>query len=186
MIQRCTNPNNADWDDYGGRGIVVHPSWRDSYEAFLSDLGRRPTTRHSLDRIDVNGGYVPGNVRWATPEQQARNKRNTVTVELDGKRIPLVDACSIKGVPYMTAIYRRYRGWDESRWLDPEAPANPASKTMPAKAPRMALVIDETVKQKIQFLASKHRRSTSAEIVVAVEKWIEDNADEMAGFTESN
>lgn len=50
----------------------------------------------------------------------------------------------------------------------------------------MALVIDESVKQKIQFLANQHRRSTSAEIVVAVEKWIEDHADEMAGFTESN
>ena len=60
------------------------------------------------------------------------------------------------------------------------------SVTVPAKAPRMALVIDESVKQKIQFLANQHRRSTSAEIVVAVEKWIEDHAAEMAGFTESN
>jgi hypothetical protein len=74
MLTRCRNPRNARYKDYGGRGITVCEAWR-SFEAFLADMGRRPSPAHSLDRRENDGNYEPGNCRWATPEEQANNRR---------------------------------------------------------------------------------------------------------------
>lgn len=77
MKSRCFNANVENYPAYGGRGITVSPTWLGpgGYEAFLSDVGRRPSSGHSIDRIDVNGNYEPGNVRWATADVQAKNTR---------------------------------------------------------------------------------------------------------------
>lgn len=75
MIQRCRNPRNTSFADYGGRGITVCESWASSFENFLADMGPRPE-RKTLDRIDPNKGYGPGNCRWATKSEQQRNKRD--------------------------------------------------------------------------------------------------------------
>jgi hypothetical protein len=73
-----------DFPGYGARGITMSPEWTASYEAFLSDMGRRPSLKHSIDRIDVNGNYCAENCRWATTTEQARNKRNTRRAKVNG------------------------------------------------------------------------------------------------------
>lgn len=72
MWQRCSNPKNEHYDRYGGRGIEVCARW-EQFENFLSDIGLRPSPAHSIDRIDNNKNYEPGNVRWATDTEQNRN-----------------------------------------------------------------------------------------------------------------
>lgn len=72
---RCSNPNDPFYPDYGGRGITMCQRWRESFEAFLADMGTRPGPGYSLDRIDNDRGYEPGNCRWATALEQAANRR---------------------------------------------------------------------------------------------------------------
>lgn len=75
MITRCTNPRSISWKYYGAVGVTVCDRWRQSYAAFLSDMGRAPSEAHSIDRINTYGNYEPSNCRWATWREQNLNKR---------------------------------------------------------------------------------------------------------------
>jgi hypothetical protein len=75
MKQRCLNQNNKRYEDYGGRGISVCDRWLHSFENFLADVGRKPGLGYSIDRINNDGNYEPGNCRWATKLEQSRNRR---------------------------------------------------------------------------------------------------------------
>lgn len=99
MKERCGNPRHDSWPLYGGRGIKVCSEWVDSFAAFAADVGPRPDGT-SLDRINNDGDYEPGNCRWATFSQQARNTRRSAIVELRGERMPLIDAAERLGVKY--------------------------------------------------------------------------------------
>lgn len=77
MKARCKNPNNKDFEYYGARGISVCDKWANSFSAFINDMGRRPSDKHSIDRINNDGNYEPSNCRWATHSQQMKNRRPT-------------------------------------------------------------------------------------------------------------
>lgn len=86
---RCCNPKNSRWSDYGGRGISVCERWRASFENFLADMGDCPPG-YSIDRYpDVDGNYEPGNCRWATDDEQRTNKRDSHFLEHDGLRLTI-------------------------------------------------------------------------------------------------
>jgi len=87
MKTRCVNPRDPNYSNYGGRGIGVCQRWMGSLEAFMADMGPRPSPAHSIDRIDVNGHYEPGNCRWATATEQARNQRRNVLDEVGAEEI---------------------------------------------------------------------------------------------------
>lgn len=91
MKERCSNTACQDWPDYGGRGIRVCERWANSFEAFYADMGLRPDG-HSIDRIDHNGHYEPGNCRWADDRMQANNRRTTVMVHYQGVNLSLAEA----------------------------------------------------------------------------------------------
>lgn len=108
--QRCINPNYKDWDDYGGRGIKLYEEWRKDFVSFRDYVTQLPhycEEGYSIDRIDNNGNYEPGNIRFATKKEQTLNRRNTAYYEEDGIKITLKDLALISGIPYGTLIYRR-------------------------------------------------------------------------------
>lgn len=117
MMDRCYRPSSASYSFYGARGIVVCGPWRDGdgisntgFQVFLSDMGRRPSKNHSLDRVDTNGGYSPDNCRWATAKEQARNRRTNRFVDLPDGPITIAEAAEITGLHRSTITARIHRG----------------------------------------------------------------------------
>lgn len=109
MIKRCRNLRSVQYPDYGGRGIAVCDRWSESFESFLEDMGTRPTSKHTIDRIDNDGNYEPGNCRWATMTEQARNRRSNRLFEIGGEVKCLVEWCEQFRVNY-PAVWFRLRG----------------------------------------------------------------------------
>lgn len=110
MKERCYNPNENRYSRYGGRGIVVCDRWLSNFENFFADLGPRPSSRHSIDRIDVNGNYEPGNVRWATAATQSRNKECTAFIDYRGRIVRIDELARELGVKENTLHKRAQRG----------------------------------------------------------------------------
>lgn len=110
MKWRCLNPNNPYYSYYGGRGITVCERWRESFEDFLQDMRERPPG-HSLDRIDNDGNYEPGNCRWVLPAMQTENRRVTIWVEWRGERIRLTEAIRRSGISKDAVRSRLKLGW---------------------------------------------------------------------------
>lgn len=112
IIKRCENPNDKHFADYGGRGIRISSVWRRDFAAFLAEVGERPTPKHSIERIDNSRGYEPGNVRWATMQEQANNTRRNYTITIDGRTQTIAQWAHEKRVLPHLIIGRLRRGWD--------------------------------------------------------------------------
>jgi hypothetical protein len=116
---RCRKPRSQNYPRYGARGIDICDRWHDSFEAFYADVGPRPSPEHSIDRIDNDRGYEPGNVRWATSATQGRNQRTNHYVFYAGQRMTLTDAASASGIPRSTLTSRIRRGVSPEHLFDP-------------------------------------------------------------------
>lgn len=115
MIARCENPKLKNYKDYGGRGIKIHPEWRASFLAFFRDVGKRPSANKSLDRINNDGNYEPGNVRWATAKQQQRNRRTSRVLVVNGESATVAEWAERNGLGLSTVKERLRRGWSPER-----------------------------------------------------------------------
>ncbi len=118
MKDRCYNPRNAAYARYGGRGIAVCERWRESFRAFLADVGRRPSPQHTLDRINNDGPYSPENCRWATRKQQQRNRSVNRVIEWQGERLTVAEWAERLGMSSRTIIGRiDALGWSPEKAL---------------------------------------------------------------------
>lgn len=114
MHRRCTGTHRDNFHNYGGRGIRVCRQWR-SFEAFIASVGARPSAQHSLERIDNARNYTPANVRWATPTEQARNRRQNTWYTHNGVRRCLIEWAEHSGIPADTLSWRLKAGWSFAR-----------------------------------------------------------------------
>jgi len=118
MIDRCENENHFAYKNYGGRGVKVFKGWRRSYQTFLAAVGRRPSPKHSLNRIDNEKGYFPGNVNWITSKEQSRNRRSTLMLEIDGVKRSMTEWVSSSNIKLQTFYGRLRRGWSPKEALE--------------------------------------------------------------------
>lgn len=130
MKDRCRNPNCKAYPDYGGRGIQVCERWLNSYAAFAEDMGDRPPGT-SIERIDNNGHYEPGNCRWATKKEQQRNRRYAVYVTIEGTRYRAIELADLAGVKTDTIVERAARGLPYEQVISREALRPDYSKLIP-------------------------------------------------------
>lgn len=114
MIARCENPKNKSFVDYGGRGISVTAAWH-SFAVFVAAVGPRPSAKHSIDRLDNDKGYEPGNVRWATRLEQNTNKRNVHLLAARGKSQTISQWAKEIGVSGKTILTRLRADWPIER-----------------------------------------------------------------------
>lgn len=112
MKDRCYNHRNKSFHNYGGRGITVCQRWLDSFDAFLEDMGRRPSAKHSLDRWpDKDGHYEAGNCRWALPSQQMNNVRYNRNIAIGEEVRTVAQWCRHFAIARSTFESRLDRGW---------------------------------------------------------------------------
>ena len=128
MRQRCLNPKATGYDKYGGRGITICPEW-DTFEQFLADAGERPAPGCSLDRINVDGNYEPGNVRWSTQQGQCNNLRKNRFIEYQGRRLTCAEWGRETGISRNVILSRLDLGWSPERILtEPVEPRKPRKR----------------------------------------------------------
>ncbi len=112
MVRRCNKSTDRCYKHYGGRGIKVFPLWEKDVSAFCQYMGPRPSKNHTIERIDNNGNYEPGNVRWATQIEQHNNTRGNRVLEVLGRKQTIAQWCNESGLKFNTVHARIFRyGW---------------------------------------------------------------------------
>lgn len=130
MRQRCNNPRKHGYRWYGARGIRVCKRW-DDFALFLEDMGPRPSPKHSIDRIDVDGDYTPDNCRWTDAKTQANNKRSNVSLTVNGITKTMTEWSEETGVSIQTMASRVKLGWNDERVV---------TQSPKSKSPEMGLI----------------------------------------------
>lgn len=110
MMDRCYNPSNNRYDDYGGRGVQVCDEWHELTRFHQWALSSGYSDNLSIDRKDVDGNYEPDNCKWSSVHEQSVNKRNSIWVNFNGENLPLTDVSIKTGIPYSTLYGRLKRG----------------------------------------------------------------------------
>lgn len=128
---RCHTPSHRSWKNYGGRGIQVFEGWRENFAAFLEHIGPRPSRKHTLDRIDNDRGYEPGNVRWATRREQARNTRLNHRITVGSLTLTIAEWAERSGLMASRISDRIRQGWDPADAVTIPADPNLARHSCP-------------------------------------------------------
>jgi hypothetical protein len=115
MKNRCSSADIERYARYVGRGIAVCDRWRDSFEAFYEDMGPKPSAKHSIERVDNDGDYEPGNCRWATQAEQANNRGNSRLLRINERELTATQWAAVSGVPAHIVFVRLRNGWDAER-----------------------------------------------------------------------
>lgn len=127
---RCTNPNSIGWRNYGGRGITMHPLLASNFLNFLAEVGARPSPLHSIERKDNSRGYEPGNILWATKEEQNNNKRTNHLLTANGKTATLTQWAAETGLTQSAIRQRLKRGASPAEAVNP----NPTERKPPPQS----------------------------------------------------
>ena len=144
MVQRCLNPKHKMFVYYGGRGITIYPEWIDSFKSFYDYIGPKPTPKHTLDRINNEGNYEPGNVRWATRKEQVFNRRHWAFFTYNGETLSVTQWAKRLNVNYH-ALYTRLKSHSTEQVLSGRIPID--SKCIGESHPGAVLTVS-----KVQFM----------------------------------
>jgi len=119
MLKRCYRPKSTGFSRYGGRGISVCDRWfgKGGFDRFLEDMGEPPSNKHTIDRIDNDGDYEPGNCRWATIREQNRNRSCSRSMTFLGKTRSIMEWSIVTGLSYPCILRRVRSGWSVERTL---------------------------------------------------------------------
>ena len=118
MISRCYSKGSGGYKRYGARGITVCDRWRSDFFTFVHDMGPKPSPRHTVDRINNDLGYGPGNCRWATRVEQGRNRTDNIPI---GRYKTIIAASEATGIPACTLGWRKINGWPDDLSLSTAA-----------------------------------------------------------------
>jgi hypothetical protein len=144
MIQRCLNPNTESYQRYGERGITVCNRWLQSFKAFYDDMGTRPSSQHSIERINNDGNYEPSNCKWDIKKNQARNRSTNHHLDYHGERSTIAEWSEKKGIGWMTIKRRLENGHTAEEALDKELGAHTSRLyTMDGKCQSLRMWADE-------------------------------------------
>ena len=166
MINRCSDPSNPMYHRYGGRGIKVCERWK-TFGNFFADMGKRPSIAHSIDRYpDNDGNYEPSNCRWATRQQQARNKGCNHWVEFRCRKVVIQDLAAEFGIKSSTVNARIKRGWTVEQAATTPTAGNRLAKI---RRPRHAKLNAESVAAIRALAVSMTTRELAAKFGVSVD-----------------